>query len=182
MAFNQAYLMPGLRTEMAREGPGPLSVLLMDLDHFKLVNDGHGHAAGDLVLRQFADRVRANTRDADVFVRRGGDEFVLIMPGTSRDDARAVADRIRVSMESAPVDLGDGTTATQTLSIGAATWNSRETPEQLEQRADVAMYAAKSAGRNRISFADTPPAPPGSATTRSQAKKLADTEPGASED
>lgn len=154
MAFNQAYLIPGLRTEMEKlkGAPGALSLLLMDIDHFKRINDELGHAAGDLALREFADRVRATTRDGDVVVRRGGDEFVLIMPGTGRDNAMAVAERIRADMAQRPMRLGKAGDHTATVSVGVATWDGRETPEQLEARADEAMYEVKVGGRDGVRF------------------------------
>ena len=154
MAFNQAYLMPGLESEMVRSqrgsDDGPLSVLLLDLDHFKRINDGYGHAAGDAALRAFADRVRLATRDHDKLVRRGGDEFVLIMPGTAPEQARVVAERIRERIAREPFDLGEGHRAAVTVSIGIATWTGSESPEALERRADAAMYEAKVHGRNGI--------------------------------
>jgi diguanylate cyclase (GGDEF)-like protein len=154
MAFNQAYLIPGLQSEMAklRGTPGTLSMLLMDLDYFKRINDRLGHAAGDRALREFANRVRATTRDADIVVRRGGDEFVLIMPGAGRDSAMAVAERIRATMEKEAMDLGSAGTFSTTVSIGVATWDGKETPEQLEARADEAMYEVKLEGRDGVLF------------------------------
>ncbi|MBI4702632.1 MAG: GGDEF domain-containing protein [Deltaproteobacteria bacterium] len=82
-------------------------------------------------------------------MRRGGDEFVLIMPGTTRYQAKSVAERIRRSMESEPIDLGEGRKASVTVSIGVAAWDGGESPEALEKRADAAMYQAKLHGRNR---------------------------------
>ena len=116
----------------------------MDLDHFKRVNDDYGHAVGDAVLRIFADRARALVRKIDIFVRRGGEEFNLIMPSTTQEQARATADRIRTAMAEAALDVGDGIVLTQTVSIGVATWNGEETPQGLQQQADAAMYRAKS--------------------------------------
>ena len=155
LTFNHAYLMPGLREQMEshRVAQSSLSVLLIDLDHFKKVNDAHGHAAGDLVLREFADRARSTTRDNDVVVRRGGDEFVLIMPGTDRHSARIAAERLRMTMGGKAVALADGAQVLQTVSVGIATWDGKETAEQLEKRADDAMYEAKLSGRNRICYA-----------------------------
>jgi diguanylate cyclase (GGDEF)-like protein len=158
MAFNRGYLLPGIESEMARtkDGPGgPLSLLLLDLDHFKRVNDSYGHAAGDVALRSFADAIRNSTRDADVVVRRGGDEFVLIMPGTDRISALAVAERIRTTVSSSAVELDDGATVSLSVSIGGATWNGGETANELERRADQAMYEAKQAGRDCVRYADT---------------------------
>jgi diguanylate cyclase (GGDEF)-like protein len=156
-AFNRRYLVPRLIEEMARVARqgGALSLLLMDLDHFKRVNDEHGHAAGDRVLREFADRVRHATRVQDALVRWGGEEFVLVMPDTERGRAREVAERIRAATADAAFEIGNGDTRiAQTVSIGQVTWNGRETPEELEQRADQAMYAAKRAGRDRVVSAE----------------------------
>lgn len=147
-AYNKRHLMPALREEMdrAKEVVVPMSVLLMDLDHFKLVNDTHGHQVGDKVLRVFADRVRDLLRHQDVLIRRGGEEFVLIMPATRTEEAAAVAGRIRERISGKPIGPG----VRQTVSIGVATWDGHESPEELEERADQAMYAAKQAGRDRV--------------------------------
>ena len=154
MVFNHAYLIPGLRAEMKKVAgtSSTLSVLLMDLDAFKRVNDRHGHASGDHVLRHFADMIRQSTRDRDVVVRRGGDEFVLIMPGASKQDARIAAERIRSTLAQSPIELASGEKIDVTVSIGAAAWDGSESPEGLERRADDAMYAAKLHGRNRVHF------------------------------
>ena len=159
LAFNHRYLLPRLREEMerARRMATPLSFALLDLDHFKRVNDRHGHLVGDLVLQRFSDRVRLNVRRIDVLVRRGGEEFVLLMPSTSAREARTSAERIRETMADAPLDA-DGTPIPQTVSIGVSTWDGSESPESLERRADHAMYAAKRAGRNRVVVADPPTA------------------------
>lgn len=154
-AFNRRYFEPRLRDELARShrSGSPLSILVMDLDHFKRVNDRHGHAAGDAVLRAFANRVRQATRRQDVLVRWGGEEFVLIMPDTGRDTACTVAERIRAESAATNFAVGDGSEVRQTVSIGVATWDGTEVAQELEQRADAAMYAAKRAGRNRVEVA-----------------------------
>jgi diguanylate cyclase (GGDEF)-like protein len=154
-AFNQRYLFPRLREEIerARRYVIPLSVLLLDLDHFKRVNDTHGHAAGDKVLRIFSERIQARIRHSDVVVRRGGEEFVIIMPQTNDEQAGAAAERIRDGMASEPFDLGQGVEISQTVSIGVATWDGRETAESLEKRADQGMYRAKRQGRDRVALA-----------------------------
>ncbi|HEY8042429.1 MAG TPA: sensor domain-containing diguanylate cyclase [Polyangiaceae bacterium] len=151
LAFNGRYLASRLVEEMerARRSERPLSLLLMDLDHFKLVNDSHGHAVGDQVLRAFVDRVRAATRRVDILVRRGGEEFVLVMPSTNDAHARLIADRIRVHASEQPIAVGPARVK-QTVSIGVATWNGRESAEVLQRRADDAMYDAKQRGRNRV--------------------------------
>ena len=155
LAFNQRYLLPRLCDEVAaaRRNVSPLSVLLLDLDLFKRVNDEHGHAVGDAVLRGFADCVRDAVRRQDVLVRRGGDEFVLIMPGTGEAAAQHAAERIRARLASAPLDGGGGVRVAQTVSIGVVTWDGNEEPAALEQRADAALYDAKGGGRNQIAVA-----------------------------
>jgi diguanylate cyclase (GGDEF)-like protein len=152
LAYNRRYLIPRLCEEMerAQRHATPLSVLLMDLDHFKRVNDAHGHAVGDRVLRAFADVVRACVRAVDVIVRRGGEEFVLIMPATDETQARLVAERVRKRVGGQPMYARSGLSIAQTVSVGVATWDGRETPESLEERADLAMYEAKRRGRDRV--------------------------------
>ena len=156
MVFNHAYLIVGLRAEMAaaRRRAATLSVLLMDLDAFGRVNDRHGHAAGDRVLRAFADLIRQNTRDEDVVVRRGGDEFVVIMPGASKRTAQLAAERMRAALAATSIELPSHAEVSVTVSIGAACWDGSESPEELERRAQDAMQAAKLHGRNRVSFDD----------------------------
>lgn len=153
MAFNHRYLQPRLVEEMERAGrtAGDVSVLYMDLDHFKSVNDNYGHAVGDVILRMFADRVRRTVRKVDVLVRRGGEEFVLIMPSTGATQAHGTAQRIQQSLHDELFDAaGSAVRIRQTASIGVATWDKRETPEELERRADQAMYQAKRLGRDRV--------------------------------
>jgi two-component system cell cycle response regulator len=154
LAFNARYLGPRLAEEMerARRTEKALSVMLLDLDHFKLVNDRYGHAVGDQVLRAFVDRVRAATRRVDVLVRRGGEEFVLLMPATTLEHAREIAERVRQHAARSPVVVGSAS-VTQTVSIGVASWDRRETPESLQRRADEAMYYAKEQGRDRVEIA-----------------------------
>lgn len=150
-AFNHRYLLPKLREEidLASRNVWPLSVLLMDLDNFKGINDIHGHAIGDRVLQTFADQVLASVRSSDILVRRGGDEFVLIMPRASEVRAIEVGERVREAVENRPLTL-DTKTVTGTVSIGVATWTDGEIAEHLEGRADDAMYEAKRMGRNCV--------------------------------
>jgi two-component system, cell cycle response regulator len=160
MAFNNRYLLPRLVEEMARasRSGGDVSLLYMDLDHFKSVNDKHGHAVGDAVLRMFADRVRKAVRRIDVLIRRGGEEFVLIMPQTGATQAHATGHRIQQTLHGEEMDV-EGARILQTVSIGVATWDHREGPDQLERRADEAMYEAKRLGRNRVVVASPKDAP-----------------------
>ncbi len=169
LAFNRRYLLPRLRQEMERalRHGEPLSLMLLDLDHFKHVNDRHGHAAGDAVLAAFADRVRGSVRAVDVMFRRGGEEFVLIMPTTDEHQALVVAERVRSRLAEEPLQARRGLLLTQTVSIGVATWDGRETAESLEERADLAMYEAKHLGRNRVLIARNGALPTPDRTLRS---------------
>ena len=131
---------------------GGATVLMIDVDHFKAINDTHGHAAGDLVLREVADRLRYHVRGADVVARYGGEEFLVIMPGSAAADAETVAERLRWAIGGHPVELRDGSVHV-TVSLGIA-WTVRGTsPEDLLERADAALYRAKAAGRNRLEVA-----------------------------
>ncbi len=155
-AFNQRYLFPRLRAEIdkARGRLLPLSILLMDLDDFKEVNDQFGHSVGDELLSCFADNVLSCVRNSDVLVRRGGDEFVLLMPDTSHSRATEVAQRVRA--EVAQTELGDPSRPVRrTVSIGVATWDGTENAKDLERRADLAMYEAKRRGRDQVVSAAT---------------------------
>ena len=156
MAFNHRYLQPRLVEEMVRANRtgGALSVLYMDLDHFKSVNDKFGHAVGDIVLRMFADRVRKAVRRIDILVRRGGEEFVLVMPATDATQALATGNRIQQTLAGEDLEIDAGLRIRQTVSIGIANWDHHEAPEQLERRADEAMYEAKRLGRNRVVVAE----------------------------
>jgi diguanylate cyclase (GGDEF)-like protein len=156
-AFNRGYLMPSIVREMnraSRDGT-TFSLCLMDIDRFKTINDRLGHAIGDAVLRRFADVVRACTRNLDVLIRRGGDEFVLVMPSTTEDDAIMIAERIREHLEDHPTRFGAREVG-HTVSVGVAAWNGRETADELDDRADRAMYEAKRAGRNCTAVARLP--------------------------
>jgi diguanylate cyclase (GGDEF)-like protein len=151
-AYNRRGLLPRLGEEIERASRHgePLSLLLIDLDHFKRVNDQHGHAVGDAVLCSFADTVRECVRAADVLFRRGGEEFVLVMPSTHGDQAARVAERLRARLDGAPLRVRDELLLMQTASIGVATWDGAESAEAMEERADLAMYEAKRLGRNRV--------------------------------
>ena len=127
----------------------PLTVLMLDLDHFKNVNDTHGHAVGDEVLRVFALRCRADMRRPDIFARLGGEEFAAILVETNDEMAMEVAERIRISAETKPI-LTEAGELTVTTSIGLASLKSEETLVKLLQRADKGLYEAKTAGRNLV--------------------------------
>ncbi|GAB4348378.1 MAG: GGDEF domain-containing protein [Gammaproteobacteria bacterium] len=142
--------------KLARRHGSPFSLLVMDLDHFKSVNDDFGHAFGDKVLRAFTDRSRSCMRDSDQFFRYGGEEFVALLPNTDQKGALQLAERIRKAMASHPVTYGEQSTKV-TVSIGIASLgeNDTDSPETLFERADKALYQAKSEGRNRTVLADS---------------------------
>ncbi len=136
-----------------------LSVMLLDLDHFKRINDTYGHKAGDGVLRRFAEVVEAQRREIDLFGRLGGEEFLLILEDADAGEASGVAERIRHAIEETLFDLGDGRIGRFTVSIGVATAEKRDRRVgDLLERADRALYAAKDAGRNRVCVKGLPPA------------------------
>lgn len=138
---------------LARADRGPLSVVLFDADHFKRINDEHGHAAGDRVLQHIAASMTAQTREGDVLARIGGEEFALLLPNAPMEDALQLADRMRRKLATTPVRCGE-TEVSVTLSVGVATLNPDETGIDVAlRRADAAMYRAKQAGRNRVEAA-----------------------------
>ena len=136
------------QVNMAHSTGRAFSVLLLDIDHFKLVNDTHGHGAGDDTLRAFVQRVREHLRQGDTCARYGGEEFVVVLPGTTLVAALEVAERLRHGV--AEASLMSVPLVRTTVSIGAAQYVSGETVEQLLARADTAVYAAKRGGRNQV--------------------------------
>ncbi len=132
-----------------------LSLLLLDVDHFKAVNDSWGHDAGDEVLREFADRVRACTRGIDLVARLGGEEIVVVLPDTGRDAACRVAERIRERVESEPFAICGNTRQIKvTVSVGVANRRAGDVSSaDIMKRADDALYRAKAEGRNRVMVA-----------------------------
>jgi diguanylate cyclase (GGDEF)-like protein len=124
------------------------SVCLVDVDHFKAINDSLGHAAGDAVLKELPGLAAAGLRAIDVFGRFGGEEFLLILPGTGLEGARAAAERVRRSIEAARfAALGERTV---TVTIGVAEHARNEEAAALLERADRALYGGKASGRNRV--------------------------------
>lgn len=149
-----------------RAGHGP-SILIVDIDRFKSVNDCHGHAAGDIVLAQFARCASESLRAADHIGRLGGEEFVILLPGTGWEAAGRVAERLRAEAGCKAVTGAFGSIH-YTVSGGYATWQYGESLEQLCARADAALYTAKLAGRNRVHGhpGEAGTATPGAAWTR----------------
>ena len=132
----------------ARRHGHQLALLLIDGDRFKSVNDDHGHAVGDIVLREIAARLRERVRREDVVGRWGGEEFVVALPETTPDGAAAVAESLRAGISGAAIDAGD-VALNVTVSIGVAAWTGQDL-DDLVDRADRALYAAKAGGRDRV--------------------------------
>lgn len=156
-AFNRRHLMDSLadERERARRTDVAYSVAILDLDWFKAINDGHGHAGGDAVLRAFCDLARTELRANDLFARYGGEEFVLLMPATpTPEGARCVVERIRIAVAAHDWRAVLGAQAPAvTVSAGIATWHRDESSELVLARADAALYDAKHRGRNRCVIA-----------------------------
>ncbi len=133
-----------------REGR-PLSLLMIDLDHFKAVNDTFGHPAGDLVLKEVTRAIRRELREIDLLCRYGGEEFCAVLPGCASGEAVAVAERIRAAVESLPWGGRSALPSAVTVSVGVATFpRPHSNPQALLQAADEALYVAKKRGRNRV--------------------------------
>lgn len=158
---NRRYLHARLREELARAQRKGASIacLMIDVDHFKQINDGYGHLGGDEAIREIAGRIDGQIRASDTAARFGGDEFALLLPDATLADAARLAERIRAAMQ-VPVELGAGRTHRATLSIGAAAVaptradaDLKSLADRLLADADAALYAAKAAGRDRYSAA-----------------------------
>ncbi len=132
-----------------RRDPRPISILLIDVDYFKSINDRFGHAGGDRVLRQFAATLRASLRASDIAARWGGEEFLVVLRNSTLDQAQRVAEQLRLKIEQAQFSV-DREEVSVTISIGVSQYDGTEPYEQLIQRADAGLYAAKHAGRNRV--------------------------------
>jgi len=142
----------GALVNRALRGGDPVSALMIDIDHFKKINDGFGHDIGDEVLREFAVRLASNVRAIDLPCRYGGEEFMVIMPDTQLEDAQRIAERIRRHVAGSPFRVpGGAEPLSVTISIGVATTTGPgDTAEALLKRSDEAVYAAKAAGRNTV--------------------------------
>jgi diguanylate cyclase (GGDEF)-like protein len=137
----------------ARRYEKPLSIIMTDIDHFKKINDNHGHQIGDLVIQLVAERLKKALRETDVSGRYGGEEFVALLPETSVRDAQAVAERVRESIENIGIDA-DGSLINITSSFGVSEYDGanykHQTIEEVIDDADKALYKAKNDGRNRV--------------------------------
>lgn len=161
---NRRYAMPHLARllERAQSSGRPVAVMLADMDHFKRINDRYGHAAGDAVLIETSERLRNNLRAVDLVARIGGEEFLIVLPGVTMENARKAANRLCTLIHEAPCTLPDGAEPINvSVSIGLTIYDPTEaaaaretaTPESLVARADKALYRAKEKGRNRVRLA-----------------------------
>ncbi len=152
--YNQRYLMRHLRGLLGGGKLADIAVVMIDVDHFKSVNDRHGHAVGDRALRLVAETLRENTRVFDSLARYGGEEFAVVMPGSGAADAAAAAERLRSAIEQLGFQPDQGARVRLTVSIGTAASEGRAiTPEALLRAADDALYVAKRNGRNQVAVA-----------------------------
>lgn len=156
--YNRRYVGPQLAaiaSHAGNEGTN-FAVMIIDLDRFKLVNDLHGHAAGDQVLVEVAARLRSNLRDSDLLARIGGEEFLAVLPRSSMAEARAVAERLCEAVEERPIRLASGAELTVTVSIGVAVSGLGEgravSAEEVVEQADLALLESKGAGRNQVTY------------------------------
>jgi len=150
--FNRRFLDAKIEEEVsrAREDGRALSALLIDLDHFKRINDNYGHPVGDLVLRYVSTRIVERVREGDAVVRYGGEEFVVLALDCGLDAAAALAERVRLGICEEEIALPDGRKIAVSASVGVATLESGEEPPDFLRRMDEALYAAKRTGRNRV--------------------------------
>ena len=158
--YNRRYALPHLArvARRAEETGKPFSVMMLDLDRFKTVNDRHGHAAGDAVLKEIARRLKDNLRAEDLVARIGGEEFLVVMPDTGLPEAHAAAERLRRVTEARPVRLpGQDDDIHVTLSVGLSVSRANRTPSsrarEVFERADRALMGAKVGGRNQVTIA-----------------------------
>jgi len=141
-------------TELARRHEAPLSLIELDIDFFKNINDTHGHSAGDAVIIGVANVISNCIRGSDILFRSGGEEFVLILSNTDREGALLLAERIRSSIKENKVEHGKHK-LNVTASLGVSTFEKGDDSESLFEKADTALYSAKSEGRNCVKFSET---------------------------
>lgn len=138
--------------DMARRHMQPLSLLMLDIDHFKQINDNYGHSAGDDVLKAVATSIKDQLRNVDMVFRFGGEEFLILLSNTSREAAAMVGERLRYAAQAGEYSA-DGTLIGLTVSLGCSTLLPGESADSLLRRADSALYVAKREGRNRLAMA-----------------------------
>ena len=152
--YNRGHWEEALKIEYSRHARygHPTTLLMFDIDHFKQVNDTHGHQAGDRVIQVVAELVRAHVRDADVAGRYGGEEYAVLCPDTDKLGGQVLAERLRQAVEATPV-IYEGKTIQFTISVGVADLaEPAHGHQQLIERADQALYTSKRSGRNRVTL------------------------------
>ena len=142
-SFNEII---GLKIIEAKHVNSALSLIIFDIDHFKKINDTYGHLVGDTILKELAELIRSNLRESEYFVRWGGEEFVILLPGTSLQGAQMVAEKLRRAVE----EHGFSEVGKVTCSFGATTLKENDTIKSFMSRADEALYEAKNEGRNQV--------------------------------
>lgn len=149
--YNKRYFMEFLEREMARcqRYQRPLTLIMFDLDHFKRINDEHGHLAGDYVLKRLAGLVSEGIRKEECFARYGGEEFAIVLPDTDAERGATFAEKIRAKIEATHFEF-EGNTIPVTLSMGVAELREKDIAESFIKRADDKLYEAKQTGRNRV--------------------------------
>ncbi len=140
----------GLERRLPPRDNGPVAVIAIDLDHFKRINDTYGHPVGDQVLVSVADTLQQSLRKRDLLARFGGEEFIVILPGTDLNAGYLIAERFRMGIARQPIRAPGGILEQVTASFGVAIWDAKHSFEQVYSEADRALYAAKAAGRNRV--------------------------------
>jgi len=151
-AHNKRYFLEFIERELARAGRTgrPLSLVMFDIDHFKVINDTHGHLTGDAILKDLSARVMKSVRKDELLARYGGEEFAVVLPEASREGALEFAERVRRLVEADPFHF-EGDTIRVTISLGVATtWGENVSPTAFIKEADENLYRAKRAGRNRV--------------------------------
>jgi len=158
--YSRRYYNEFMQSVFDKDNPDSISLIFIDLDHFKKVNDTYGHDAGDLVLQLVTARFRSAIRESrdDFCFRIGGEEFAIILFQVGPEDSFHVAERIRETVESEPLKISEGVEIQVTISAGVALSHPVDTPQSIHKRADQLLYEAKAAGRNRIvlEHAETP--------------------------
>jgi diguanylate cyclase (GGDEF)-like protein len=151
--YNRRFLDGRMHEELARSrrAKNPLSVVMLDIDHFKKVNDTYGHRCGDFILKSTASICFSCLRESDVLVRYGGEEFICLLTETDGEGAAKTAERLRKAVEE-HVNYFDTYTINVTISLGVAVMREDDTPEKMIERADCALYEAKRSGRNKVVF------------------------------
>ncbi len=157
--YNRRRIQKDLPAEIKRAAryQKPLSLVICDLDHFKSINDTHGHLAGDKVLKEVAQRLKSNCRsDIDWVARYGGEEFVIVLPETEVEGAMILAENLRQAIEAEPFQISSSISLKVTMSLGAAGYNSLPhgniTSDEILGQADLCLYKAKEQGRNRVCY------------------------------